>query len=109
MDCRELEYPDETFDCIIDKATIDCLLTGQYPHRNVAITLKDCQRVLKTGGVNIALSLGLPLEEHFRKKHLHFDIKVIKEINLIKKAGNNVSAVYTSDLFVLGSSRCCQP
>ena len=48
--------------------------------------------MLKTGGVYIALSLGLPLEEHFRKKHLHFEIKSVQDIALNKKLGNNVSA-----------------
>ena len=65
MDCRDLEFKEESFDCIIDKSTVDCLLTAKNPLSNVAKTLKECQRVLKTGGVHITLSLGLPLEEHF--------------------------------------------
>ena len=58
MDARELKYPDETFDLIIDKSTIDALLCGNFAYINVAIMLKECQRVLKTGGYYMAVSYG---------------------------------------------------
>ena len=60
MDCRDLKYEDEFFEMIIDKSTIDALLCGSFAYLNVAIMLKECQRVLKTGGYYIAISYGVP-------------------------------------------------
>ena len=58
MDCRKLEFADNTFDLIIDKSTADALLCGTHAFKNLAITLKECQRVLKTHGIYIAISYG---------------------------------------------------
>ena len=69
MDCRKLEFADETFDCIIDKSTTDALLCSKNANKNMALMMKDCQRVLKTGGMYIAISMGIPskLEPHFKR------------------------------------------
>jgi hypothetical protein len=42
MDVRDLQYPDETFDAVIDKATIDSLLCGEGAYKNAAMMLKEC-------------------------------------------------------------------
>ena len=42
MDCRKLNFADETFDLIIDKATSDSLLCGSKAFRNLAVTLREC-------------------------------------------------------------------
>ena len=55
------EYQDETFDLIIDKSTIDTVACTSYPYFNTAIMLKECQRVLKTGGNYVAISFGKPV------------------------------------------------
>ncbi len=60
MDVRDLLYEDQTFDLIIDKSTIDALLCGDYSFLNVAIMIKETQRVLKTGGVYMIISYGQP-------------------------------------------------
>ena len=77
MDCRDLHYSDEFFDMVIDKSTIDALLCGNYAYLNVAIMLKECQRVLKTGGYYVAISYGVPQnrEFHFHRAHLGFSLK----------------------------------
>ena len=74
MDTRNLEFEDETFDIIIDKATIDSLLHDSY--KTFAETLKECSRVLKTGGCYVAISYGHPTvrELHFQRKFLKFEI-----------------------------------
>ena len=79
MDCRKLDFRDEWFDCIIDKSTLDALLCGSHAFKNLAITLRECQRVLKTNGVYIAISYGLPgnREFHFKRKHLRFELTTI--------------------------------
>jgi ubiquinone/menaquinone biosynthesis C-methylase UbiE len=76
MDVREMQYEDNKFDVIIDKSTIDTLLCGNYAYLNVSIMLKECQRVLKTGGVYVAISYSPPeyRENHLRREHLNFDI-----------------------------------
>lgn len=72
MDCRQLTYKTNFFDLIIDKSTIDALLCGDNAFMNVAIMLKECQRVLKVGGVYMAISYGTPdnRQFHFQRKHL---------------------------------------
>ena len=76
MDVRDLKYQDEMFDLIIDKSTIDALLCGDYAYLNVAIMLKECQRVLKTGGYYMAISYGQPenREFHYKREHLNFEL-----------------------------------
>lgn len=60
MDVTDLKYPDESFDLAIDKSTIDALLCGDNAFINVAKMLKEAQRVLKPGGVYLAISYGKP-------------------------------------------------
>ena len=40
MDAMNLEYPEDTFDTIIDKSTIDALLCGNDSYLNVEKMLK---------------------------------------------------------------------
>jgi len=58
MDVRELTYKDCFFDLIVDKSTIDALLCGDYAYLNVAMMMRECQRVLKEGGYYVAISYG---------------------------------------------------
>ena len=80
MDVRELNYAKEMFDLIIDKSTIDALLCGNFAYINVAVMLKECQRVLKTGGCYVAISYGLPenREFHLIREHLKFELNTYK-------------------------------
>mmetsp|Transcript_29956 Transcript_29956/g.45811 ORF Transcript_29956/g.45811 Transcript_29956/m.45811 type:complete len:125 (+) Transcript_29956:262-636(+) len=80
MDCRDLKYPSETFDLVIDKSTIDALLCGSCAYMNVGMMMKECQRVLKTGGYYVAVSYGVPenREFHFMRAHLKFELRTYK-------------------------------
>jgi len=49
MDARELKFPDESFDVIIDKGTLDSVLCGEETVRNSATMLAEIHRVLKPG------------------------------------------------------------
>jgi ubiquinone/menaquinone biosynthesis C-methylase UbiE len=60
MDVRDLQYEDNYFDLIIDKSTMDALLCGDQSFLNVAIMLKEVQRVLKVGGTYMIISYGQP-------------------------------------------------
>lgn len=78
MDVREMTYPDEYFDLIIDKSTIDALLCGDRSFINVAKMTKEVSRVLKTGGIYFAISYGTPENRmhHLERDHLGFDIQI---------------------------------
>ncbi len=60
MDIRDMKYEAYNFDCVIDKSTMDALLCGDQSFINVAIMMKEVQRVLKTGGIYLIISYGLP-------------------------------------------------
>lgn len=60
MDVRDLKYENNFFDLVIDKSTIDALLCGENSFLNVAIMIKEVQRVLKVGGVYMIISYGQP-------------------------------------------------
>lgn len=94
MDVRELTYEGEMFDLIMDKSTIDALLCGNFAYLNVAIMLKECQRVLKTGGYYMAISYGVPdnREFHLIREHLKFEIKTYKIEK--KHEGSNQSSIH---------------
>jgi ubiquinone/menaquinone biosynthesis C-methylase UbiE len=78
MDVRDLKYEDNTFDLAVDKSTIDALLCGEKSFLNVAIMLKEVQRVLKVGGVYVIISYGQPENRvfHLEREHLMFDINI---------------------------------
>lgn len=60
MDVKSMKYPDNTFDLIIDKSTIDALLCGDFSFMNVAQMTKEIQRTLKVGGIYFIISYGEP-------------------------------------------------
>ena len=94
MDARDLSYESQMFDLIIDKSTIDALLCDKFAQINLAIMLKECQRVLKIGGSYVAISYGEPdTREQMLKRvsmnHLEFQTHKVerfskeKNINLV--------------------------
>jgi ubiquinone/menaquinone biosynthesis C-methylase UbiE len=60
MNACHLDFPDETFNCIIDKGTMDSILCGEGSTGNVAKMLSECVRVLKPNGVFFMVSYGIP-------------------------------------------------
>lgn len=78
MDVRDLKYPDKSFDFIIDKSTIDALLCGDSSFLNVAIMLKEVQRVLNDNGIYMIISYGKPENRvlHLERRHLDFEISI---------------------------------
>ena len=78
MDSRSLGFDTETFDFIIDKGTTDAILCSKNAFRNIALTYKECQRVLKPNGVFLVISSGKPNknQKHFSRQHLKFDLTV---------------------------------
>ena len=85
MDVCDMKYKDASFDLIIDKSTMDCLLCGCFPYLKVAIMLSECQRLLKTGGKLVSISYGKPdaRTKHFLRDHLGFSLKTFEIVNKI--------------------------
>lgn len=77
MNCTQLEYEDDFFDIIIDKSTIDALVCGSQAYKKVAQMMKECQRVLKTGGFFVSVSFGQPQsrELHYKRPHLKMSLQ----------------------------------
>lgn len=76
MDCCDLNYPDNFFDIAIDKSTIDAILCGDNAYLNTAMMLKEGQRVLKEGGIYIAISYGKPETRSFHFERPIFNWKL---------------------------------
>ena len=78
MDVRDLKYEDSTFDLAVDKSTIDALLCGEKSFVNVAMMLKEVQRVLKDDGIYMIISYGQPENRvfHLEREFLSFDINI---------------------------------
>ena len=68
MDCCDMKYPDNFFDIAIDKSTIDAILCGDNAYLNTCMMLKEGQRVIKEGGIYIAISYGKPAS-----RSIHFE------------------------------------
>mmetsp|Transcript_26832 Transcript_26832/g.30890 ORF Transcript_26832/g.30890 Transcript_26832/m.30890 type:complete len:246 (+) Transcript_26832:174-911(+) len=60
MDATELEYPEECFDCVIDKGTMDSLLCSKDSFFRVSQMVQQIYRTLKPGGVYMMVSHGHP-------------------------------------------------
>ena len=78
MDVMDLKYKDNFFDLVIDKSTIDAILCGERSFINVAIMIKEIQRVLRNGGIYMIISYGQPENRifHLEREHLSFDINI---------------------------------
>jgi len=60
MDARKLSFPDQSFDAVIDKGTIDAMMCGKNNIENVEQTYDEISRVLKPGGVFMLITYGRP-------------------------------------------------
>ncbi|KAG2638798.1 hypothetical protein PVAP13_2NG640701 [Panicum virgatum] len=61
MDVRDMSmFPDESFDCAIDKGTLDSLMCGVDAPLSAAQIVLEVDRLLKPGGVFILITYGDP-------------------------------------------------
>lgn len=60
MNMCSLEFPDESFDAVCDKGTLDSILCGEGSTANVAKMCQEISRVLKPSGVYFIVSYGVP-------------------------------------------------
>lgn len=60
MNVTGLDFPDETFDVVIAKATVDAVLCGEGSTANIAKFCSEVSRVLKPTGCFFIVSYGVP-------------------------------------------------
>jgi len=60
MNACALDFPDETFDVVMDKGTMDSVLCGEGSTANVGKLLSEVTRVLKPSGVFFMCSYSTP-------------------------------------------------
>eukprot|EP01060_Flectonema_neradi_P025095 TRINITY_DN33930_c0_g1_i1.p1 TRINITY_DN33930_c0_g1~~TRINITY_DN33930_c0_g1_i1.p1 ORF type:complete len:218 (+),score=51.93 TRINITY_DN33930_c0_g1_i1:35-688(+) len=79
-DLRELTMPAGTFDCVLDKATLDSCLCGSDDtaiQRSATRMLSEIYRVLKVGGIFLCISHTAPAERRvLYNQDLNWDITV---------------------------------
>jgi len=77
MNGIEMDFPDNNFDVVVCKATIDALLCGGNSFHQAYQLNKQISRVMKKGGKYIVVSYGQPDTriDHFRRKKLCWEIE----------------------------------
>ncbi|OHT09715.1 putative methyltransferase [Tritrichomonas foetus] len=60
MDIKNMTYPDNTFDTVLDKGTLDAITCGEDYENQMNIACREYIRVLKPGGIAYILSFGQP-------------------------------------------------
>ena len=60
MDITKMAYPNESFDTVLDKGTIDALTCGEDYENQIFKACCEYSRVLKPGGFAYILSFGQP-------------------------------------------------
>lgn len=60
MDATALDFPDENFDAVIIKGTMDAILCGEGSTTNVAKMCAEISRVMKPNSVFVVVSYGIP-------------------------------------------------
>ena len=60
MNVCNLEFENGSFDVIIDKGTLDSVLCGESATEGIHKALKEVTRVLKSDGVFVCVSYGIP-------------------------------------------------
>lgn len=83
MDVREMTYPDQSFDLIIDKSTIDSLMCSDHPYINTTQMIEEGYRVLKAGAYYLTISYSGSRKEQFLREIVHFEVeeRVLKRID----------------------------
>ena len=80
MDILDIEYEDEQFHAIFDKATLDCVFCGIDAERKINKFMNEIYRVLKPKGYFIMISNSEPEKriKYLQNDKLKFNIMVHK-------------------------------
>ena len=82
MNVTSLSYPDASFDAVLDKGTLDCLLCGESSTANTAKYMSEVSRVLKPGGLFLVVTYGSPEN---RLSYLEGDYGWTTSVNTLPK------------------------
>jgi len=98
-DCTRLDFPDSTFDLVIDKGTTDAILCGTNSFHNVFQMNKHIARMMKKGAHFVVVTYGHPDTrlDHFRRKKLNWEVEhrtVDKPLHLNEPAHSSSYHVY---------------
>ena len=77
MDITDMSlFESNSFDLVVDKSTLDAIVTGADAPFKVAAILKESQRVLKVDGIFFSISFGAPASRsmYYKKPYLSFEI-----------------------------------
>ena len=55
-----MDFPEASFDAVVDKATLDSVLCGENSTANVNKMISEVHRVLGKNGVYLVVSYGQP-------------------------------------------------
>eukprot|EP01015_Nassula_variabilis_P011213 TRINITY_DN190_c0_g1_i3.p1 TRINITY_DN190_c0_g1~~TRINITY_DN190_c0_g1_i3.p1 ORF type:complete len:132 (+),score=22.07 TRINITY_DN190_c0_g1_i3:84-479(+) len=78
MDARQMDFESGSFDCIVDKGTLDAILCGEGSTTSASKMLSEVYRVLNNKGVYLMISYGQP--EHrlcYLEKPAQFDWSIV--------------------------------
>lgn len=77
MDVRSMDFPDGSFDCVIDKGTLDAILCGEMSTTNAHKSLSEIYRVLSPKGTYICISYGQPTHRICYLEKPEFEWKIV--------------------------------
>jgi ubiquinone/menaquinone biosynthesis C-methylase UbiE len=97
MDCRKMTFPNESFDVVIDKGTMDAICCGHAYKENIAAMEREISRVLVPGGVYIVFSYGKPVTrlEYMNHPEYNWDVSAELFINPHSSPPGNEYFIYT--------------
>ncbi len=80
MDALKMNFKDETYDVVFDKATLDALTSSSNSMKDTAKYISEVYRVLKPNGTYICVSSSAPelRMDHLRQPGLNWDVKFVK-------------------------------
>lgn len=76
LDATKLDYPEDSFDLVIDKGTTDAILCGANSFHNVHAMNKGISKAMKKGAHYMVVTYGQPDTriDHFRRKRLAWEV-----------------------------------
>uniref|UniRef100_A0A1X7V9F0 Methyltransferase domain-containing protein n=1 Tax=Amphimedon queenslandica TaxID=400682 RepID=A0A1X7V9F0_AMPQE len=109
MDIFEMTYNDSTFDCVIDKGTLDavCVNSGQETIDKVKNMFSEISRVLKSNGRYICISLS---QEHVLNQLVaaHSQGWIIR-VHVVKCVGEKVGVASALPVFIFVMTKMASP
>lgn len=96
MDVKNMTgFGDGTFDCVIDKGTLDSILCGDGSGPNAHMMLSEIHRVLNANGVYICISYGVKDQRYEYLSNKDFDWQTLH--HMVAKPTISTSQVVASE------------